>query len=202
MYRIGMVEDSEELLDDYIKRMRREELELLIAPEGNMEAVKNWIIKEHIKCLLIDHQLSFKYDFNGTEFAFYLKDKLPGFPYLIMTSYPEDSVDEKLVVKNAIYDRKILGAHEEEFTEFCEQLKQMTEVYDNTVQRYKERYEALLEKKNSESMTVGEEEELKKVFNILKAYGEVDEVPSAMLESGLSERVDKLLGELDRLLEK
>lgn len=37
MYRIGMVEDSEELLDDYIKRMRREELELLIAPEGNME---------------------------------------------------------------------------------------------------------------------------------------------------------------------
>lgn len=184
MYRIGMVEDSEELLDDYIKRMRREELELLIAPEGNMEAVKNWIIKEHIKCLLIDHQLSSKYDFNGTEFAFYLKDKLPGFPYLIMTSYPEDSVDEKLVVKNAIYDRKILGAHEEEFTEFCEQLKQMTEVYDNTVQRYKERYEALLEKKNSESMTVGEEEELKKVFNILKAYGEVDEVPSAMLESG------------------
>ena len=51
-------------------------------------------------------------------------------------------------------------------------------------------------------MTVGEEEELKKVFNILKAYGEVDEVPSAMLESGLSERVDKLLGELDRLLKK
>ena len=202
MYRIGMVEDSEVLLDDYIKRMRREELELLIAPEGNMEAVKNWIIKEHIKCLLIDHQLSSKYDFNGTEFAFYLKDKLPGFPYLIMTSYPEDSVDEKLVVKNAIYDRKILGAHEEEFTEFCEQLKQMTEVYDNTVQRYKERYEALLEKKNSESMTGGEEEELKKVFNILKADGEVDEVTSAMLESGLSERVDKLLGELDRLLKK
>ena len=47
-----------------------------------------------------------------------------------------------------------------------------------------------------------QEEELKKVFNILKAYGEVDEVPSAMLESGLSERVDKLLGELDRLLKK
>ena len=60
----------------------------------------------------------------------------------------------------------------------------------------------MLEKKNSESMTGGEEEELKKVFNILKAYGEVDEVPSAMLESGLSERVDKLLGELDRLLKK
>ncbi|MEI3522549.1 MAG: hypothetical protein V8Q40_16760 [Anaerosacchariphilus sp.] len=99
-----------------------------------MEAVKNWIIQEHIKCLLIDYQLSSKYDFNGTEFAFYLKDKLPGFPYLFMTSYPEDSVDEKLVVKNAIYDRKILDAHEEEFTEFCEQLKQMTEVYDNTVQ--------------------------------------------------------------------
>lgn len=97
-----------------------------------------------------------------------------------------------------------MGAHEEEFTEFCEQLKQMTEVYDNTVQRYKERYGMqLLEKKNSEMHDMaGEEEELKKVFNILKAYGEVDEVPSAMLESGLSERVDKLLGELDRLLKK
>src|SRR5574344_1811457 len=100
MYRIGIIDDTDELLDDYIKRLKRENIELLIAPEGSMEDIKVWVVKNQIKCLLIDYQLSSKYDYNGTQLAFYLEDALQGLPYLILTSYPEDSVDEKLVVKN------------------------------------------------------------------------------------------------------
>ena len=88
MCRIGIIDDTDELLDDYIKRLKRENIELLVAPEGSKADIKSWIVKNQIKCLLIDYQLSSKYDYNGTELAFYLEDALQGLPYLILTSYP------------------------------------------------------------------------------------------------------------------
>lgn len=202
MYKIGIIDDTDELLDDYVVRLKREEIDLLIAPEGTMEDMKEWIVKEKIKCLLIDYKLSSKYDFNGTELAFYLEDALQGLPYLILTSYPEDSVDEKLVVKNAICDRNIMDRTDDEFNSFCDQLKQMTEVYDNTLKKYKEKYKKLLETKQERKLSTGEEEELMDVFRILKAYREVDEIPAEMLKSSFSGQIDLVLGQLDALLKK
>lgn len=202
MYRIGVIDDTDELLDDYAKRLRREKIELLIAPQGSMEEIVTWVVRNQVKCLLIDHQLSSKYDYNGTQLAFYLDDALPGFQYLILTSYPEDSVDEKLVAKHAICDRNIMDRNEEEFLGFCEALKQMTEVFDNTIKKYKLKYEELMTKKRIEVLTVDEEEALMEVFHILKAYGEVDDVPAEMLKSSLSGQIDSILGKLDDLLKK
>lgn len=202
MYRIGIIDDTDELLEDYIIRLKREDIDLLIAPEGSMEDIKDWIIKMKIKSLLIDYQLSSKYDYNGTQLAFYLEDALQSFPYLILTSYPEDSVEEKLVVKNAICDRSVMDRTGEEFDEFCNQLKQMTEVYDNTLDKYKKRYEGLMTKKRKSSLTTREEEELMNVFRILKSYGEVDEIPAEMLKTSLSGQIDVILERLDDLLKK
>lgn len=81
MYRIGIIDDTDELLEDYVVRLRREDIGLLVAPEGTMEDIKIWIVQEKIKCLLIDYQLSSKYDFNGTQLASYLEDALQGLPW-------------------------------------------------------------------------------------------------------------------------
>ena len=169
MYKIGIIDDTEELLEDYIIRLKRENIELLVAPEGDMETIKTWIVRNEIKCLLIDYQLSSKYDYNGTQLAIYLADELQGLPYLILTSYPEDSVEEKLVVKNAIYDRSIMDKSGNEFDDFCDQLKQMTEVYDNNLRKYKQKYEYLMKRKHQQNLSVKEEEELMNVFRILKS---------------------------------
>ena len=202
MYKIGIIDDTDDLLEDYIIRLKRENIELLVAPEGDMETIKTWIVRNEIKCLLIDYQLSSKYDYNGTQLAIYLADELQGLPYLILTSYPEDSVEEKLVVKNAIYDRSIMDKSGNEFDDFCDQLKQMTEVYDNNLRKYKQKYEYLMKRKHQQNLSVKEEEELMNVFRILKSYEEVDEIPAEMLKSSLSDRVDIILGELDDLLKK
>lgn len=202
MYKVGIVDDTDELLDDYKVRLKREAIELLVAPEGSMGDIKEWIVQEKIKSILIDYQLSSKYDFNGTELAFYLEDALQGMPYLILTSYPEDSVDEKIVVKNAICDRSIMDKTGDEFNDFCEQLKQMTEVFDNTLKKYKEKYEKILKEKQKRNLSVEEEEELMDIFRILKAYREVDEVPSEMLKSSFSGQIDLVLNQLDTLLKK
>ena len=202
MYKVGIVDDTDELLDDYKVRLKREAIELIVAPEGSMGDIKEWIVQEKIKSILIDYQLSSKYDFNGTELAFYLEDALQGMPYLILTSYPKDSVDEKIVVKNAICDRSIMDKTGDEFNDFCDQLKQMTEVFDNTMKKYKEKYEKILKEKQKRNLSVKEEEELMDIFRILKAYREVDEVPAEMLKSSFSGQIDLVLNQLDTLLKK
>ena len=202
MYKVGIVDDTDELLDDYKVRLKREAIELIVAPEGSMGDIKEWIVQEKIKSILIDYQLSSKYDFNGTELAFYLEDALQGMPYLILTSYPKDSVDEKIVVKNAICDRSIMDKTGDEFNDFCDQLKQMTEVFDNTLKKYKEKYEKILKEKQKRNLSVKEEEELMDIFRILKAYREVDEVPAEMLKSTFSGQIDLVLNQLDTLLKK
>ena len=201
MYKVGIVDDTDELLDDYKVRLKREAIELIVAPEGSMGDIKEWIVQEKIKSILIDYQLSSKYDFNGTELAFYLEDALQGMPYLILTSYPKDSVDEKIVVKNAICDRSIMDKTGDEFNDFCDQLKQMTEVFDNTLKKYKEKYEKILKEKQKRNLSV-KEEELMDIFRILKAYREVDEVPAEMLKSSFSGQIDLVLNQLDTLLKK
>lgn len=202
MYKVGIVDDTDELLDDYKVRLKREAIELIVAPEGSMGDIREWIVQEKIKSILIDYQLSSKYDFNGTELAFYLEDALQGMPYLILTSYPKDSVDEKIVVKNAICDRSIMDKTGDEFNDFCDQLKQMTEVFDNTLKKYKEKYEKILKEKQKRNLSVKEEEELMDIFRILKAYREVDEVPAEMLKSSFSGQIDLVLNQLDTLLKK
>lgn len=200
MYKIGIIDDTEDLLEDYVKRLKRKNINLIIAPEGNMEEIKEWIVRSHIKCLLIDYQLSAKYDFNGTELAFYLNDALQGLPYLILTSYPEDSVDEKLVVENCIIDRNIMDRDDEEFQSFCNKLIQITEVYDNTMLKYKRKCEELMNKKQKDALNVEEEEEFMDVFRILKSYHEVDEIPAEMLKTSFSGQIDAVLEKLDSLL--
>ncbi len=200
MFKIGIIDDTDELLEDYVKRLKRNDIELLIAPEGNMEAVKEWIVHSHIKCILIDYQLSDRYDFNGTQLAFYLDDALQGFPYLILTSYPEDSVDEKLVTENCIIDRSVMDRAADDFQRFCDQLKQITEVFDNVMRKYKEKFKNLMDKKQKGSLSAAEEEEFMDVYRILKSYHEVDEIPAEMLKSSLSGQIDAVLEKLDSLL--
>ena len=78
----------------------------------------------------------------------------------------------------------------------------MKEVYDNTIKKYKEKYESIIKKKQENKLSLEEEEELMDVFRILKSYGEVDEIPAEMLKSSLSGQIDSILGKLDDLLKK
>lgn len=203
MYRIGYLDDEREIINDYKKRLQRRDIELLIAPSGcTMPEVKKWIVRENIKCMLVDYQLSIEYDFNGTELISYLNDELPGLPCIILTSYREDSVEENLVLSKCIVDRDLMADNEKEFSQFCADLVQATQVYENNLKKYTEKYVHLLEKKKSGTITNKEEEEFFTVFRILKAYGEVDDLPEPLLKSEVSCQIDELLKKLDVFLEQ
>jgi hypothetical protein len=175
---------------------------MLIAPDGNMESLKQWIVNENIECMIIDYQLKAKYDFVGTELFSYLSDELPGLPCIILTSFTDSSVSENIVVSNCIIDRSIMDKSGAEFDEFCDMLKQSTEVFKTNKNRYISKYNQLYQKRSDGSITAEEEEELISVFKILKAYGEVDDISPQMLTTKVNDALDAVLEKLDKLLDK
>ena len=202
MYRVGYIDDENDLISDYIKRLERRDIELMVAPVGDMVTVKKWIVDSNIECMLIDYQLKAGYDFVGTELFSYLYDELPGLPCIILTSYTDSSVSENMVVKNCIVDRSVMDKSGTEFDEFCDILKQSTEVFKTNKNKYISKYTELYKKKEDGSILPEEEEELLTVFKILKAYGEVDDISAQLLTTKVDAALDAVLGKLDELLNK
>ncbi len=202
MYVVGYIDDEYDLISDYIKRLERRDIELLVAPAGNMTEIKQWIVDNGIECMLIDYQLKAKYDFVGTELFSYLYDELPGLPCIILTSFTDSSVDENTVVKNCIMDRSTMDKNGTEFDEFCDMLKQSTAVFKNNKNKYLSKYNNLYQKKTDGSISPAEEEELLSVFKILKSYGEVDDISSELMTTKINSTLDAVLGKLDELLNK
>ena len=152
--------------------------------------------------MLIDYQLKAEYDFVGTELFSYLYDELPGLPCIILTSFTDSSVNENTVVKNCIVDRSVMDKSGTEFDEFCDMLKQSTEVFKTNKNKYISKYTELYKKKTEGNILPEEEEELLTVFKILKAYGEVDDISAQLLTTKVDEALDAVLGKLDELLNK
>lgn len=202
MYKVGYIDDENDLISDYIKRLKRRDIELIVAPVGDMASVKKWIVDTNIECMLIDYQLKAWYDFVGTELFSYLYDELPGLPCIILTSYTDSSVSENMVVKNCIVDRSVMDKSGTEFDEFCDMLKQSTEVFKTNKNKYISKYTELYKKKEEGSILPEEEEELLTVFKILKAYGEVDDISAQLLTTKVDAALDAVLGKLDELLNK
>lgn len=202
MYTIGYIDDENDLISDYIKRLKRRDIDLQIAPVGDMSMIKKWIADNNIECMIIDYQLKAEYNFVGTELFSYLSDELPGLPCIILTSFTDSSVNENMVVKNCIVDRSIMDKNGSEFDEFCEMLKQSTEVFKTNKNKYATKYNALYQKRLDGTISTEEEEELLSVFKILRAYGDVDDISSQLLTTKVDMALGAVLGKLDELLSK
>lgn len=202
MYTVGYIDDENDVLSDYIKRLSRRDIEMKIAPKADMESIKKWIVTEHVECMMIDYQLGGQYNFVGTELFSFLNDELPGLPCIILTSYTDSSINENKVVQNCIFDKSKMDRTGEEFEQFCDVIKQSTKVFKYNLNKYKQKYEMLYQKKTNGNIMPEEEEELLTVFNILKAYGEVDDISSQLLTTKVSITLDNVLEKLDDLLKK
>lgn len=202
MHIVGYIDDENDLISDYVKRLKRRDIELLVAPQGDMPSIKKWIVDSNVECMIIDYQLKAQYDFVGTELFSYLYDELPGLPCIILTSFTDSSVNEKMVVKNCIFDRSVMDKTDVEFDDFCDMLKQSTEVFRSNKNKYVLKYNELYGKKSNGTISTPEEEELLSLFKILRSYGEVDDISSQILTTKLNASMDAILGKLDELLKK
>ena len=201
MYRIGFIDDDRDSYEDYQVRLARKKIELLY-PDGitEMPEILEWLLSNGIKCFIIDYKLNNKFKFLGTELITYINLKIPDLPCLILTNYPEESINENLVIINLIEDRNVLAA--DDIEEFVKKIKQAVDVFETRLHRYHIDYEILLKAKKNGSISAIEEEQFIDLYKLLRAYGEIDDLPIQLLSSEVNQKIDEILGRVNVLVEK
>ena len=201
MYRIGFIDDDRDSYEDYQVRLERKDIELLY-PDGitEMPEIIEWLLSNGIKCFIIDYKLNNKFKFLGTELIAYINARVPDLPCLILTNYPEESMRENLVIINLIEDRNVLAA--DDIEEFVRKIKQAVDVFENRLHKYYINYEELLKAKKNGSISAIEEEQFINLYKLLRAYGEIDDLPIQLLSSEVNQKIDEILGRVNVLVEK
>lgn len=196
---IGFVDNSFELFLDYKKRLGRHGIDLLFPEAGkSKEEIVNWILQNDVRCLMVDHNLRPSFDYVGTDLVAYINSALPDLPCMILTAYIQESSNENLVIKNMIEGREVLDASD--ISDFCDKLKQAVNVFSKRLDLREAEYRDLLEVKKNNAITAQQEERLSYLYGLLRAYGEVDELPVELLNPKVEEKMDSLIGELNQLL--
>lgn len=201
MYSVGFVDDDRDSYEDYKIRLARKDV-CLMYPDGHseMDEIAKWVLDNNIKCLIVDYKLNRKFKFLGTELVAFINLKIPDLPCLILTNYPEQSINENMVLTNLIEERNVLAA--DDIEGFVIKIKQAVEVFENRLRKYFADYEQLLNKKKSQNMTALEEERFFDLYKLLRAYGEVDDLPTQLLNSEVNQKIDEILGSVNSLLTK
>ena len=201
MYRIGFIDDDRDSYEDYQVRLERKDIELLY-PDGitEMPEIIEWLLSNGIKCFIIDYKLNNKFKFLGTELIAYINERVPDLPCLILTNYPEESIRENLVIINLIEDRNVLAA--DDIEEFVRKIKQAVDVFENRLHKYYINYEELLKAKKNGSISAIEEEQFINLYKLLRAYGEIDDLPIQLLSSEVNQKIDEILGRVNILVQK
>ena len=161
----------------------------------------NWLtgfLDNQIEAVMIDYKLNPKFEFVGTELIAYLNDKLPGLQCVVLTSYKSNSLEEKLVPKVLTYDRDIFS--ELDWTEIADTLKEYCQIFRNRMHLLINQYENLYNKIKKKNVNAEENEEFLDLYKILRAYGEVDDIPIEMLNDNVNDKLDSLLDKLDKVL--
>lgn len=201
MYRIGFIDDDRDSYEDYRVRLARKDIELLY-PDGitEMSEMIEWLLSNGIKCFIIDYKLNNKFKFLGTELIAYVNAKVSDLPCLILTNYPEESIRENLVIINLIEDRNVLDA--DDIEGFVIKIKQAVDVFENRLHKYHIDYEELLKAKKNGSISAIEEEQFRDLYKLLRAYGEVDDLPVQLLSNEVNQKIDEILRRVNTLVEE
>lgn len=149
-YRIGFVDDFEDMIEKYIKKFRRSDIEVIYADDClTFEDIFEWILDKKINYLLVDYKLQQKYDFSGSELIRYINNKLPDLHCIIFSSV--NDINDDLVMKNTIKDKSIieLKIDDPKYKEFIEEIKDGARVFEARKQVSLEEYKNLLNIKNT-----------------------------------------------------
>lgn len=205
MFKVGFIDDDQTTIDDYKIRLKRKGVDLYFVENcSTKQSVIDWIIKNEIKCMLVDYKLAEAYDFNGTQLVAFINSEFPDLPCVILSNYCESGKEENLVIENLFIDREVLALDfdSSEFEQFINALKQAVEVFDNRLKLHLAEYEEIKIKKEKNSITVREEERLVDLFKILRAYNEVDDLPAELLTTSATKKMSDILQSLNELIDK
>lgn len=211
MYKIGFIDDNESQFRRLNRKFKRitsivqKEIELEFVEEcTNCSDVAEWILNNQVECLMVDYKLSNKYLFSGVELINYINSKIRDLPCVVLTSFPNDAIDKKLVIKPLIFDKEILTEESgsNKFKDFTEMLIHSIEVFRNRIKINEDEYKYLLEKYKKDSLNSDEYERFEELFKLLKSYDMIEDVSIVNINKKVETDITNLINKIDKLLEK
>lgn len=201
-YRVGFVDDLENMIEKYSKKLSRDNISLIYASDClTFIDVFEWILNNTIEYLLIDYNLSQKYNFSGSQLIHYINNMIPDLPCVIFSSVKD--VNDDLVQRNLIKEKNIFekSMDDIEYKKFIGEIKNGVEVFKKRKEASLEEYNNLLMKKNKDGFTnSSEEERFIYLYKILMSYGLVDKISPEILKSSVEAKIDNLISKLDKYI--
>ena len=198
MCKVGYIDDDKGLYESYQEKLRRLNIDLVFCDSVNNSDIIRWILHENIMCLIVDHRLSPKYSVNGTKIVAFINSQLPDLPCIILTNYQQDSRSDDLVMQNLIEERTVM--ERKEYINFADKIKQFCRVFKKRLDFHQVEYAILLDKKMANNISSDEDERFGYLFNLLKAYGEIDDIPKSLLEPEIDRKMDVIIEKLNRCI--
>lgn len=201
-YRVGFVDDLENMIEKYSKKLSRDNISLIYAKDClTFNDVFEWILDNTIEYLLIDYNLSQKYNFSGSQLIHYINNMIPDLPCIIFSSV--NNINDDLVQRNLIKDKNIFEKRMDdiEYRKFIDEIKNGVEVFKKRKEASLEEYNSLLIKKNKGGFTnSSEEEKFIYLYKILMSYGMVDKISPEIIKSNIETKIDDLISKLDKYI--
>ena len=201
MLKIGFIDDEKDMIEDYRARLKRRDIDLIFADNcETKEDIVEWILGNNLKCVLVDYKLTQVYNFMGTDLVAYLNAALPDLSCIILTNFPEEGINDNLVLERLIIDRNLLD--QTSLDGFVNIVKQAIQVFDKRLAIRYEEFVKLKQKKENDGITASEEERFFILYKILRVYAEVDDIPTDLLKSSTNTKIDQLIQKLDSFIGK
>ncbi len=201
-YRVGFVDDLENMIEKYSKKLARNNISLIYASDClTFNDVFEWILNNTIEYLLIDYNLSQKYNFSGSQLIHYINNMIPDLPCIIFSSVKD--INDDLVQRNLIKEKDIFekSMDDIEYKRFIDEIKNGVEVFKKRKEASLEEYNNLLMKKNKDGFSSSSEEErFIYLYKILMSYGMVDRISPEIVKSSVEAKIDDLIRKLDKYI--
>lgn len=205
--RVGFIDDNNDKVEDYIELFRWAKIEMRFA-DGIRELndIYSWILDNQIECFMVDYNLV-GYSFNGNDLITYLTSKFPGLFCLILTNYPQRSLDEKLIHSRDVINRSIFSGEvkendendDTELNSLYSLLIESAEIFRNFMVSNLKKYKEFYNRRHALSAT--EYERLVELHKQLVAYSIVDDVSSELLDPSVTDQLRDLLDGVNKLLD-
>ncbi len=204
-YRIGFLDENENdkhTFGDFVDKHFPGYEYIELTPEENMELMTEHIWEQCLDCLIIDYKLYAR--FNGAEVYDAVIHSRRDFPTIILTSHPDDAVEQSneprhVYAKSVIFDA---SRDENDRKLLAKKINLITEKYREKINNYEAEHRKLSQKGE---LSEQEHTRLMKIDNYLDAnYGRGDrlQIPEAYTAEAHTRQLRELIEKTDQLLNK
>ena len=210
MYRIGYIDDQPTQYGNYKKKLKRRYPDVdLILLEGcnTKEEFLEKIYEERIEVLLVDYKMAGSFGFNGSTLINYINDQMRDLECFILTAVEQDQINDGLVTQRNRYSKTVFDTEGDDpdklgkLNEFIEILKQSADVFKRRSEEKKQQYLLLHEKRKEQNLSLSEEKEYLRLYEVLSSYGMIEKLPEKILTTDFEEKLDELLAIGDRIIQ-